>query len=110
MSDTISFEDFFKVDIRVGQILAVEAVPKSKKLLRLEVDFGELGKRTIMAGISQYYTPESLIGLKVAAVVNLAPRNMMGIESHGMLLAGHAGEESVFLVSCPDLPVGARLG
>lgn len=116
MADTIdivnvlSFDDFLRVDIRVGLVTSAEEVPKSKKLLKLEVNFGELGKRTIMAGIAQHYTPETITGLKVAAVVNLAPRQMMGVESHGMLLAGHGETDAVYLVTCPNIDIGGRLG
>ena len=105
-----SFDDFLKIDIRVGKIMLVETLPKSKKLLKLQVDFGTFGGvRTILAGIAEHYLPESLLGLNVAAVVNLAPRTMFGIESHGMLLAGHNGDK-VCLVTCPDVAVGERLG
>ena len=109
-ANVLSFDDFLKVDIRVGQVLSAEPLVKSKKLLKLEVDFGALGKRTIMAGIAQHYTPETITGLKVAAVVNLAPRAMMGVESHGMLLAGHGDDNSVHLVICPNITIGSRLG
>lgn len=88
MTEEITFEEFQKVDIRVGIILTAEAVPKSKKLLKFSVYLGpELSIRTILAGVATAYAPESLVGVKVLVVVNLAPRNMMGIESHGMLLA-----------------------
>jgi len=108
--ESISFDDFLKVDIRVGLVMSAEEVPKSKKLLKLQVNFGTLGTRTIMAGVAQYYTPETITGLKVAAVVNLAPRQMMGVESHGMLLAGHGETDSVYLVTCPNVDVGGKLG
>ena len=105
MKDTITFDDFLKLDIRVGQIVSAEPVPKSKKLLKLQVDFGtEIGTRTILAGIAG---PDPLgrsdsLNLekpKVLAVVNLAPRMMMGIESHGMLLASHDDLDIVWLTS-----------
>ncbi|HXW86091.1 MAG TPA: methionine--tRNA ligase [Candidatus Bathyarchaeia archaeon] len=82
----ITIQDFAKVDLRVGTIIACEVVEKSDKLLRLQVDFGPLGKRQILSGIKQWYTPEMLIGKQAIFVCNLAPRMMMGLESHGMLL------------------------
>lgn len=87
MKEEVSFEDFDKVDLRVGQIVSVEPIEKSKKLLKLQVDFGVLGTRTILAGISADYTTTTLLHMNVAVVFNLAPRTMFGIESHGMLLA-----------------------
>ena len=93
MKDIISFEDFLKVDIRVGQVTLAEVVPKSK-MLKLQVDLGaELGTRTILASIAGTEpeitaTRYSLEQPKVLVVVNFAPRTMKGIESQGMLLAG----------------------
>src|SRR5271155_5472874 len=96
MSDTVNtkpqnlpYDDFAKLDIRVGLVTKAEAIPKSKKLLKLEVDFAEdRGPRTILAGIAEAYNPEGVVGLKIVAILNLAPRAMMGIQSEGMLLAG----------------------
>lgn len=96
MKDNVSFEDFAKLDIRVGSIVSVEAVPKSTKLLKFEISFGpEIGNRTILSGIAPLrdrFTEEPggvycEIGQKVMAVLNFPPRAMMGIESHGMLLS-----------------------
>ncbi|MFZ2397322.1 MAG: methionine--tRNA ligase [Smithella sp.] len=81
----IDYEEFAKVDLRVGKILAAEAVPKSNKLIKLKVDIGE--ERTIVAGIAKDYTPADLIGKKVVIVANLKPAKLMGVESYGMLLA-----------------------
>jgi methionyl-tRNA synthetase len=81
----ISLEEFRKVDLRVGRIVKAEAVPKAKKLLRLEVDLGET--RTIVAGIAGSYSPESLVGKQVIVLANLQPAKLMGIFSQGMLLA-----------------------
>lgn len=81
----IDYEEFAKVDLRVGKILEAEAVPKSNKLIRLKVDIGE--ERTIVAGIANDYTPADLIGKKVVIVANLKPAKLMGVESYGMLLA-----------------------
>lgn len=83
---TITYDEFAKLDMRVGEILAGENVPKSNKLLRLEIDLG-CEKRQILAGIAQFYTPDQLVGRKVIVLANLAPRKLMGMESQGMLLA-----------------------
>lgn len=87
----IDFDDFSKIDLRVATILAAEPVPKSKKLLKLQVDLG-FEKRTVISGISQYYTPEQLIGKKVVLAANLKPAVLMGVESQGMILAASNGE------------------
>lgn len=87
VTNTISFEDFAKVDLRIGTIFSAEKVPKSSKLLKLEVSFGPIGNRIILAGVGESFDTAALIGRQIMAVLNLAPRKMMGIESHGMLLA-----------------------
>lgn len=106
----ISFEEFMKLDLRTGTVLSFELVPKSKKLLKLEVDFGPVGKRTIMAGIASM-GDRFVIGQKVIAVLNLAPRQLMGITSHGMLLATHDAEDKIWLLT-PGGPVedGVEVG
>lgn len=110
-STDISFDDFMKVDVRVGEIVKSEAVPKSDKLLKLDVYLGELGTRTIMAGIAKSYDLQGIVGQRVLVVVNLAPRKMMGVESHGMLLAGHdPATGTITLATCPSVPPGERIG
>jgi methionyl-tRNA synthetase len=89
--DYITFEDLQKVKLSVGQIMLAEPVKGSSKLLRLEVDFGELGKRQVVSGIAEYYKPESLIFKKAIFVVNLEPRKIMGLESQAMILAAKDG-------------------
>ncbi len=81
----ITYEDFDKIDLRVGKVLEAERVPKADKLLKLTVDLG-FEKRTILSGIAEYYKPEELVGKSVTVVANLAPRKIRGIESQGMLL------------------------
>jgi methionyl-tRNA synthetase len=83
----INYEDFSKIDVRVGTIVAAENVPKSEKLLKLEVDFGELGKRQILTGMAMWYKPEELVGMQTTFVLNLEPRKIMGLESQGMIFA-----------------------
>lgn len=102
------YDDFLKVDMRVGSIVSAERVPKSDKLLKLQINFGEVGIRQIVAGIGKSFEPEQLVGTKICAVLNLAPRKLMGVESHGMILAAHSGEE-LFLVNCGAAP-GSQLG
>ncbi len=88
----IGFEDFQKVDLRVGTVKVAERHPDADKLLRLEIDLGpELGVRQILAGIAEFYTPEELLGRQMVVVANLAPRKMRGLESQGMILAVHSG-------------------
>ncbi len=83
----ISYEDYSKLDIRVGTVTGCEPVPGSSKLYKLDVDFGELGKRTILTGMQAYYQPSDFIGLQTLFVYNLEPRKMMGLESQGMILS-----------------------
>jgi methionyl-tRNA synthetase len=83
--DTIEFDDFTKLDIRVGTIVEAVKVPKTKKLLQLKVDVG-IDVRTIVSGIAESFNPEDIIGQKVTVLVNLAPRNLKGVDSMGMIL------------------------
>ena len=83
---TISFDDFKKTELRIGQIKSAEAVEGSEKLLKLTVDFGEAGERQILSGIAKTYTPESLVNVRAAFVFNLEPRKLMGIESQRVIL------------------------
>ena len=105
LKSLIEIDDFKKLDLRVGCILNAQPVPKSKKLLQLEVDIG-FEKRTIVAGISQQYRPEELAGKKVIVIANLKPATLMGIHSQGMLLAGNF-DASLELLSIQGLPPGS---
>ncbi len=106
----ITFADFQKVDIRSGQVLSCERVPKSDKLLKLQVDFGDvLGQRQILAGVGLSHPPEALAMNFYLFVVNLAPRKMMGLESHGMMLASGESPDKLDLV-VTFIPKGHRLG
>ena len=107
----ISIEDFVKVELRVGQVLTAERVPKSDKLLRFTVDVGEAEPRQILAGIAEHYEPEKLVGLKLVIVANLKPRKLRGFESQGMVLAASVGDEGrpVLATFTEDVPNGARL-
>lgn len=99
-SEDISYDDFSKMDIRVGTILEAEKVAKTKKLLKLTVDTG-IDKRTIVSGIAEYYKPEEIIGKQVSVLVNLAPKNLKGIESRGMILMAENLDGGLSFVS-PD--------
>jgi len=107
----IGIEDFAKVELRAGEILTAERVPKADKLLRFTVDVGEPSPRQILAGIAQYYDPEKLPGRKVIIVTNLAPRKLRGFESQGMVLAAAIGDEGrpVLAGFLEDVPNGSRL-
>jgi methionyl-tRNA synthetase len=107
----ITIEDFAKVELRAATVLDAERVPKADKLLRLVVDLGEAQPRQILAGIAQYYAPESVVGRRIIVVANLAPRKMRGLESNGMLLAASIGEEGrpVLATFTEEVPNGARL-
>ena len=105
----ITIDDFAKIDLRVGLVKVAERVPKSDKLLRLEVDLGT-EVRQVLAGIAEAYAPETLVGRKVVIVANLAPRKMRGLESNGMIVAASLeGGKPVLASFLEDVPVGARL-
>jgi methionyl-tRNA synthetase len=94
----ISFDDFTKMDIRVATILAAEAVPKTKKLLKLTLDTG-LDKRTVVSGIAEHYKPEEIIGRQVCLLANLAPRDIKGIQSQGMILMAEDKDGSLSFIN-----------
>ena len=109
----VDFETFSKSDFRAVKVLACEAVPKSKKLLKFTLDDGTGENRTILSGIHAYYEPEELVGKTCIAIVNLPPRPMMGIDSCGMLISAvhhEEGEEKLHLLMVDDhIPAGAKL-
>src|SRR5688500_11196328 len=107
----IDINDFTKVELRVGEVLTAERIPKADKLLLLSVDLGEEKPRQILAGIALHYEPEKLVGRKIAVVSNLKPRKLRGFESQGMLLAASVGEEGkpVLATFTEEVPNGARL-
>ena len=107
--DEISFDDFMKMDIRIGTILEAEKVKKSKKLLKLKVDTG-LDQRTVLSGIAAYFEPEDVIGKQVSILVNLAPRKIMGIASQGMVLMAEDADGSLrFLQPSEVVNAGAMV-
>jgi methionine--tRNA ligase beta chain len=104
----ISFEDFQKIDLRVAKIIKAEKIEGSEKLLNLEIDLGS-EKRQIVAGISQFYEPEDLIGKEIVVVANLEPKKLMGIESQGMLLAAEKDGKPVILIPEKEVPPGTKI-
>ncbi len=111
--EMVDFDTFAKSDFRAVKILACEAVPKSKKLLKFTMDDGERKDRVILSGIHEYYEPEELVGKTCIAIVNLPPRKMMGIDSEGMLISAvheEDGREGLNLLMVDDrIPAGAKL-
>ena len=111
--EMVDFETFSKSDFRAVKVLACEAVPKSKKLLKFTLDDGERKDRVILSGIHEYYEPEELIGKTCIAIVNLPPRKMMGIDSEGMLISAvheEDGREGLNLLMVDNhIPAGAKL-
>ena len=111
--DFVDFETFSKSDFRAVKVLACEAVPKSKKLLKFTLDDGTGTERTILSGIHSFYEPEELVGKTCIAITNLPPRPMMGIDSCGMLISAvhhEEGEEKLHLLMVDDhIPAGAKL-
>ncbi len=102
LTETVSYDDFVKVDLRVAEILEAEGVPKANKLLKIKVSLGPLGTRTIFAGIKKSHDPAKLIGRKIVVAANLAPRQMKFGLSEGMLLAAGPGGEDVFLLGVEE--------
>ena len=111
--EMVDFDTFSKSDFRAVKVLACEAVPKSKKLLKFTLDDGERKDRMILSGIHEYYEPEELVGKTAIAIVNLPPRKMMGIDSEGMLISAvheEDGQEGLNLLMVDDrIPAGAKL-
>ena len=104
----IGIEDFAKIELKVGTVIAAERVEKSEKLIKLKVDIGE--ERQIVAGIGKAYAPEDLIGKKIVVLANLKPAKLMGIESQGMLLAATDSEGTLSVLTLDrDVKTGARI-
>lgn len=108
MSDQITFEEFKKVEIRIGKITACEKVENADKLLKLQVDFGEF-QRQIVSGIAESFTPEELVGKSLPFIVNLEYRKFKGEESQGMLMAIDAEEKTVLLEPSAEVAEGTEV-
>jgi methionine--tRNA ligase beta chain len=104
MPDIIQYDDFLKLDLRVGTITAAEAHPNADKLLVIQVDLGT-EQRQLVAGIRAYYDPAQLVGKQIIVVANLAPRMMRGLESKGMLLAASTPDKSQVVLLTTEKPV-----
>ncbi len=107
-ADEISIDDFAKIDLRVATVVAAERVPKTDKLIKIQVKIGE-EERTIVSGIAQHYEPEQLIGRNVIVIANLKPAKLRGIESRGMLLAASDGEGNLVLADAPGIASGSKV-
>ena len=106
----ITFDDFKKIELCIGEVEAAEQVPESRNLLKLVVDFGS-EKRQCVAGLLKYYEPEELVGKKFAFVINMQRRKLMGIESQCMILAAEDNEGNVALISPEkDIDAGSKVG
>ena len=104
----ISIDDFAKIDLRVATVIAAERVPKTDKLIKLQVKIGD-EERTIVSGIAQHYEPENLIGKNVIVIANLKPAKLRGIESRGMVLAASDGEGNLVLADAPGIASGSKV-
>lgn len=107
--DIFSFSDFQKLDLRVGKVISAARKEGSRNLIRLEVDFGNQGKKTLLAGIADWYKPEELEGKKYAFVYNLEPKKMMDETSDGMILAADTDGRAYLLEVDDKVPQGARI-
>jgi methionyl-tRNA synthetase len=109
ISEAIAFEQFQQMDIRVVRILEAEAVPKTKKLLKLKIDTG-VGERTVISGIAEHYSPEEVVGKHVLFLANLAPREIKGVKSEGMILmAENADGKLSFMTPERDVRAGSKV-
>jgi len=105
----ISFQEFQKVEMRVGKVLSVDEHPNADKLMIVRVDVGEEGPRTLVAGLKDYYAPENMVGKLIVVVTNLEPARLRGVESNGMLLAAQDNGNVVLLTLDRDIAPGARV-
>ncbi len=103
----ISFDEFAKLELRIGKIMSVESVPDSEKLLKLEVNFGE-ENRQVISGIAKFYSSDDLIGKEFVFITNLEPRKIMGLESQAMILAAEANEP-ILLTPIKEASPGAKI-
>lgn len=108
MSNTIKYEDFKKIDLRVGKVVSAEDVKGSKNLVKLIVDIGD-EKRQIITGLKRWYKPDELEGKFIIVIANLEPKKFMGLESKGMLLATIDTEKPILLTVEEEVPPGTRI-
>lgn len=104
----ITYDDFAKLDVRMGTIITCQKIENADKLLKLEVDFGDF-KRQIVSGIAMWYTPEDLVGKQCPFLINLEPRTFRGVESQGMLIATGTDDSAVLLFPDKQVPNGSEI-
>jgi methionyl-tRNA synthetase len=109
MTSSVNYDQFSALDIRVATIKAVENIEGADRLYKITLDAGELGERTVAAGIKAFYQPEELIGRQVVYLANLEARLLKGVESQGMLLAADSGEAAVLLQPAATVPDGSKV-
>lgn len=105
----ITFEDFMKIEMRVGVVLEAEEIEESEKLLKLKVDFGDLGSRQVLSGIKKWYSADDMIGKRAIFVLNIKPRSIMGMESQAMIVAAEDREGNAKLLSVDSSLLGGEL-
>ena len=108
MSEMITINDFNRLDIRIGKIITAEQIPKSKKLIKITVDLGN-ERRTLVAGIAETYTPDSLTGKLVPILTNLQPVTLMGVQSNGMILAADMESKAIVLTVDREVTPGTKV-
>lgn len=108
MKPTIEYEEFLKLDIRIGTVIDAQAVPNTDKLLKVTFSLGD-EERQIVAGMAEFYTPEDLIGKQLPLVLNLRPKVFRGAESQGMILAADVDKAPVFLLPEKKIPSGSEV-
>lgn len=106
--DTISYDDFSKIDIKVGKVISTEPIPGKSKIIKGIVDLGS-EQRNVIIGGAQYYPPEELVGKTVIVITNLEPKVVAGVESHGMLLAADVDDKPYWLTVTDDVPLGTKI-
>ncbi len=104
----VSFADFMKLDLRSAKILEVEEIEGKDKLFKLTIDLGE-EKRTLVAGLKEFYSAEEMLGKTIIVIANLEPKKLAGIKSQGMLLAAEEGDKVSLLILDKDLPAGSKI-
>lgn len=105
----ISFDDFSKIELKMGTVLEAEEIEGSEKLIKMKVDLGEDQSRQILAGIKQWYNFKDLVGKQLVIVTNLEPKKMLGMESQGMMLAADTEDGPVLLTTLKEVPAGAKV-
>jgi methionyl-tRNA synthetase len=108
-TNQVTFNEFTNLDLRVVKVIHAEPIPQKNRILKLTIQTGMGENRTIVAGGAQFYTPDYFIGKKIVALLNLAPKKIAGIMSHGMLLAANVNNKPIWLVIDENAPIGAKI-